>query len=152
MSKTAKIIIDYCIKKDIGILVFGYNNSFQQKSNIGKSNNQNFVNIPFGKLKNKLKYLCDLNNIKFVEQEESYTSKASFWDKDDIPVFDINNNKKYVFSGRRIKRGLYKTKTGKLLNADINGALNILKKSNVVSLSALYDRGEVDTPSRIRVI
>ena len=152
MSKTAKIIIDYCIKKDIGIVVFGYNNSFQQKSNIGKSNNQNFVNIPFGKLKNKLKYLCDLNNIKFVEQEESYTSKASFWDKDDIPVFDINNNKKYVFSGRRIKRGLYKTKTGKLLNADINGALNILKKSNVVSLSALYDRGEVDTPSRIRVI
>ena len=152
MSKTAKIIIDYCIKKDIGILVFGYDNLFQQKSNIGKSNNQNFVNIPFGKLKNKLKYLCDLNNIRFVEQEESYTSKASFWDKDDIPVFDINNNKKYNFSGRRIKRGLYKTKTGKLLNADINGALNILKKSNVVSLSALYDRGEVDTPSRIRVI
>ena len=125
---------------------------FNKKNNIGKSNNQNFVNIPFGKLKSKLKYLCDLNNIKFVEQEESYTSKASFWDKDYIPVFNAKDDKEYDFSGHRIKRGLYKTKAGKLLNADINGALNILKKSNVVSLSALYGRGEVDTPSRIRVI
>ena len=151
MSKAAKLVIDYCISSDIGTLVLGYNASFQNNSAIGKSNNQNFVNIPFGKLKSKLKYLCELNNIVFTEQEESYTSKASFWDKDDIPVYNDNDKKEHSFSGHRVKRGLYKTASGVLLNADINGALNTLRKSKVVSLSALYNRGVVDTPARIRV-
>lgn len=89
--------------------------------------------------------------IVFVKQEESYTSKASFWDKDEIPVYNADNPKDYTFSGKRIHRGLYRTADGKLLNADVNGALNIFRKSSVVSLSALYGRGEVDTPVRIRV-
>ena len=85
-----------------------------------------------------------------IEQEESYTSKASFWDKDKIPVY--GDSKQYSFSGKRIKRGLYQTFSGKLLNADVNGALNILRKSNVVSLAGLYSRGGLNTPVRIRVI
>ena len=78
MSKAARKIIDYCIQNDIGTLVVGYNETFQKRSNIGKVNNQNFVNIPYGKLREKLEYLCELNGITYVKQEESYTSKASF--------------------------------------------------------------------------
>ena len=151
MSKTARKVIDYCISNDIGTLVVGYNTEFQLNSNIGRRNNQNFVNIPFGQLQNKLSYLCELNSINYVEQEESYTSKASFWDKDKIPVYNSDKPKGYKFSGNRVYRGLYKTASSKLLNADINGALNIMRKSSVVSSDVLYGRGEVDTPMRIRV-
>ncbi len=151
MSKTAKKIIDYCIAHNIGTLVVGYNETFQRNTDIGRQNNQNFVNIPFGKLRSKLEYLCELNGIAFVKQEESYTSKASFWDKDLIPVYNADNPQKYYFSGKRIQRGLYRTSDGMLLNADVNGALNILRKSSVVSLDTLYSSGEVDTPVRIRV-
>ena len=151
MNKTARIIIDYCISNDIGTLIAGYNVTFQRNSHIGKQNNQNFVNIPYGHLRDKLSYLCELNGIVYIEQEESYTSKASFWDNDNIPVYNNDNPKEYEFSGSRIHRGLYKTAGGKVLNADINGALNIMRKSRVVDLKVLYSRGEVDTPVRIRV-
>ena len=151
MSKTARYIIDYCINNDIGTLVVGYDETFQRNSDIGKRNNQTFVNIPYGKLRDKLEYLCKLYGINFVKQEESYTSKASFFDKDNIPIYSDNNHNIYSFSGQRIKRGLYKTGTNKLINADINGALNIMRKSSVVDMNILYSRGEVDTPIRIRI-
>ena len=151
ISKSAKLVIDYCLKNDISIIVIGKNKDFQSKTNIGKANNQNFVNIPYGELCNKLKYLCELNDIEYIEQEESYTSKASFFDKDDIPVYDKNNTQTYTFSGKRIHRGMYQCLNGKTLNADVNGALNILRKSKVVSLEGLYNRGDVDTPTRIRI-
>ena len=151
MSKAARKVIDYCIQNDIGTLVVGYNETFQRNAQIGKVSNQNFVNIPYGKLREKLEYLCELNGIAFVKQEESYTSKASFWDKDNIPVYNADDPQEYEFSGNRIHRGMYKTKDGITFNADVNGALNILRKSSVVSLETLYSRGEVDTPVRIRV-
>ena len=151
MSKVARKIINYCILNDIGTLVVGYNETFQRNSNIGKANNQTFVNIPYGKLREKLEYLCELNGITYVKQEESYTSKASFWDKDEIPVYNDDNPKVYMFSGIRIHRGMYQCANGKRINADVNGALNILRKSSVVDLTVLYGRGEVDTPVRIRV-
>ena len=100
----------------------------QKDSNIGRINNQNFVNIPFGKLKDKLSYLSQYYDICLIKQEESYTSKASFFDRDDIPVYNDDHTKNYVFSGTRVKRGLYQTSNGMCINADINGALNILKK------------------------
>ena len=146
MNKAARIIIN-----DIGVLVVGYNETFQRNSDIGRTNNQTFVNIPYGRLREKLEYLCELNDIEFVKQEESYTSKASFWDKDVIPVYNNDNPKEYVFSGNRVHRGLYRTSDGYTFNADVNGALNILRKSSVVDLLVLYSRGEVDTPIRIRV-
>lgn len=151
MNKTARLIISYCLEHNIGNIVCGYNETFQRSSNLGKKNNQSFTHIPFGKLREKIEYLCNLYGITFIKQEESYTSKASFFDKDNIPLYNDDNPKKYVFSGKRIKRGLYKTKDGKLLNADVNGALNILSKSKVVDLTVLYYRGELDTPIRIRV-
>ena len=152
LSKTARTIINYCIENDIGKIVIGYNVTFQRNSNIGKVNNQNFVNIPYGKLRNKLEYLCDMYGIEYILQEESYTSKASFFDRDDLPIYNADNPQEYIFSGRRVKRGLYRTKKGNLINADVNGALNILRKSNVVDLTVLCDRGELDTPKRIRII
>ena len=151
MNKAASKIIDYCIKNDIGTLVVGYNETFQRNSHMGKQNNQNFVNIPYGQLRSKLEYLCKLNGITYIKQEESYTSKASFWDKDDIPVYNDDNPKEYTFSGKRVHRGLYKRADGKYFNADVNGALNIMRKSSVVDMSILYGRGEVDTPVRIRI-
>ena len=134
MNKAARQVINYCLANDIGTLVVGYNETFQRSSRIGRQNNQNFVNIPYGQLCSKLEYLCELNGIIFVKQEESYTSKASFWDKDGIPVFNADNPKEYQFSGSRIHRGLYKTASEQTLNADVNGALNIMRKSNVVDL------------------
>ena len=151
MNKAARMIINYCIENDIGTLIAGYNVTFQHNSRMGKQNNQSFVNIPYGHLRDKLSYLCELNGIIYVEQEESYTSKASFWDKDNMPVYNNDNPKEYQFSGKRVHRGLYKTSDGKTFNADVNGALNIMRKSRVVDMNILYSRGEVDTPVRIRV-
>ena len=151
ISKVARYIVNYCVANNIGNLVVGYNETFQRNSNIGRINNQNFVNIPFGNLRQKLEYLCELEGINYIKQEESYTSKASFFDKDKMPVYNNDNPQEYVFSGKRIHRGLYQTANGKLINADINGALNILVKSSVVSVNTLYSRGEVDTPVRIRL-
>lgn len=152
MNKTARMIINYCLENNIGNVVCGYNETFQRSSKLGKKNNQTFVNIPFGVLREKIEYLCKLYGINFVKQEESYTSKASFFDRDNIPVYNYDNPKEYKFSGKRIKRGLYQRKEGKLLNADVNGALNILSKSKVVDLDVLYNRGELDTPIRIRIV
>lgn len=148
----AKKIIQYCLDNRIGNLVIGYNDGFQENPNLGKVNNQNFVMIPLGKLKSRLEYLCKQYGINFVLQEESYTSKASFFDKDEMPKWNPQNPKQGIFSGKRIYRGLYQTSTGYKFNADVNGALNILRKSKLVDLSVLQRRGDVNTPLRIRVI
>ena len=151
ISKACRKVINYCLLNSIGILVCGYNVTFQRDAKLGRVNNQNFVNIPYGEIRQKLAYLCELYGIEYHEQEESYTSKASFWDKDKIPVYNADNPQSYEFSGKRIHRGLYRTSTGFEFNADVNGALNILRKSNVVSLLGLYSRGGLATPLRIRM-
>ena len=145
------MVINYCLRNKVGILVCGYNVTFQRNTNLGKVNNQTFVNIPFGKIREKLQYMCLLYGLEYVEQEESYTSKASFLDRDEIPVYNSDNPQKYEFSGKRVKRGLYRSAKGIEINADVNGAANILRKSKVVSLEGLYCRGELGTPVRIRV-
>lgn len=151
INKTCRYIINYCLVNDIGTLVIGYNQSFQNKANLGKRNNQIFTQLPFGKIREKLEYLCKRYNINYILQEESYTSKASFFDNDDLPIYNADNPQTYEFSGNRIKRGLYQTKDGYLFNADCNGALNILHKSKAVDLTVLCCRGELDTPKRIRI-
>jgi IS605 OrfB family transposase len=135
----------------IGNIVVGYNDGFQNSVALGKVNNQQFVMLPYGQFKNRLRYLCNIYGITYVEQEESYTSKANFWGKDEIPIWNPLNPKQGNFTGKRIRRGLYRTDDGKILNADVNGALNILRKSRVVSLEGLYSRGEVGAPIRIRL-
>ncbi len=151
LSVSARRIVNYCIENRIGNIVVGCNAGWKREINIGKQKNQNFVQIPHGKLREKLKYLCKLYGIVYVEQEESYTSKASFFDDDFLPTYNADNPQKYKFSGRRITRGQYKTATGIVLNADVNGALNILRKCSLISLTALQDRGCVNQPRRIRI-
>ena len=151
INKTCRYIINYCLTNNIGTLVIGYNQSFQCKANLGKRNNQIFTQLPFGKIREKLEYLCKRYNINYILQEESYTSKASFFDNDKLPIYNMDNPQTYEFSGVRIKRGLYQTKNGYCFNADCNGALNILRKSKAVDLTILCCRGELDTPKRIRV-
>ena len=128
LNKTAKKIINHCIEHQIGKLVVGYNPGIKQEINIGKANNQNFVQIPFWQLRRKLEALCSRYGIEYLELEESYTSRASFYDRDKMPVYNADNAGKHKFSGRRIKRGLYRTKDKHLCNSDINGSANILTK------------------------
>ena len=151
MCVAAKRIITYCINHRIGNIVVGYNLDWKREINIGNRNNQNFVQIPHGKLREKLAYLCELFGINYIEQEESYTSKASFFDNDNLPVYNADNPQSYTFSGQRITRGQYKTLNGYMFNADVNGALNILRKSKLVNLIVLQNRGCVNQPQRIRL-
>ena len=127
LHKSAKYLVNYLVSQTIDVLVIGTNKGWKQNINIGSKNNQNFVGIPFYKFKQILTYLCEEKGIEIHEQEESYTSKASFLDRDFIPTFIKGDNKKYTFSGVRDRR-LYETKNGKVINADVNGSLNILKK------------------------
>lgn len=157
LNKSVNHIIKFAINNDIGTIVLGYNKDFQQNTNMGKVNNQNFVYIPFSKLISKLEHKCSNLGITFLIQEESYTSKASFLDEDDIPTYVKGNNTKYTFSGNRVKRGLYKTKDGITLNADVNGALNIIRKAiqtqglNCLISVSKFQLGNITSPSRIKV-
>lgn len=121
LHKTTKIFVNYLVSKNINNVVIGYNKEWKQGINIGRVNNQNFVQIPYYKLLNMLTYKCEIEGISVIVTEESYTSKCSFLDDE-----DICKHEEYV--GKRIKRGLYKASDGRLINADVNGALNILKK------------------------
>src|SRR5436305_12589077 len=97
---------------------------------MGKRNNQQFVQIPHARFIDQLTYKAKLVGIQVIIQEESYTSKASFLDGDPIPTYQVSRSEKPVFSGKRIARSWYRTKDGTVLHADINGSLNILRKSS----------------------
>lgn len=130
-------LMDILVKERISTLVIGHNKGWKDKINIGKVNNKNFVNIPFNKVIDIIKYKAEDLGIKCIEQEESYTSKASFLDNDNIPTFNEDKNQKHTFSGKRITRNLYKTKNNQIIDADLNGALNIMKKANIEMLTPL---------------
>ncbi|MBE9144495.1 RNA-guided endonuclease InsQ/TnpB family protein [Planktothrix mougeotii] len=150
LNKAARLIINHCIGNRISKIVVGFNVGIKQEINIGSRNNQNFVQIPHASLKFKLKALCQRYGMAYVEQEESYTSKASFLDGDKLPVYNADKPKEYKFSGKRIKRGLYRTKHGVLVNADCNAAANILKKSKHDALSGV-SRGCLAQPLRVKI-
>lgn len=153
LNKTARYIINKCIEQGIGKVVVGYNPGIKQEINLGQRNNQNFVQIPIAVLKLKLESLCSRYGIEFVEQEESYTSKASFLDNDSIPVYNADKPTERKFSGKRVKRGLYRTKKGWLINADINGAANILRKhlSKQNKSNFGLPRGCLAQPLRVKI-
>lgn len=127
--KLGKRIVSWCIQNRIGTLVFGQTKLWKQESSIGHKNNQTFTAIPHYELMRILQYLCDRAGIRFITQEESYTSKASALDGDDVPLFHKGDTVPKSFSGKRISRGLYKASDGTIVNADLNGAANILRKA-----------------------
>ena len=126
MHKISNHIINEAVKNNISKIFIGNNIGWKNEINTGRRNNQNFVNIPYTKLFNQLLYKGLLKGIEVIFTEESYTSKASFFDKDELPAYGESDN--HNFSGRRIKRGLYKDSKGNLWNADLNGAANIMRK------------------------
>ena len=101
-------------------------------------------------LKNKLEHKCKIYDIDFIKQEESYTSKSDFLADDILPNINVENLKNYEFKGERISRGQYKSSTNVILNADINAALNILKKANITDINHLMT-SQIKQPKRIKV-
>jgi len=152
VNKAARIVVNHCVENRIGTVVFGWNKGQKQSINLGKKTNQKFVQIPTGRLKDRIAQLCEQYGIQFVETEESYTSKASFLDLDELPTFGAKPEG-WKESGKRVKRGLYRSKDGFKINADCNGAANILRKV-AAKLGFNLDgvsRGALIAPLKVRI-
>jgi transposase, IS605 orfB family len=121
LHKSSRRIVNFLVSNNISTLIIGYNEEWKQNINLGRTNNQSFVNIPFLTFINQLEYKCKLEGINVILTEESYTSKCSFLDGE-----TLEEHENYL--GKRIERGLFKSAKGKLINADLNGSLNILRK------------------------
>ena len=115
------MLVNHLVSNNVSKVVVGHNKEWKQDTNMDKRNNQNFVQIPFNQFIQMLTYKARLKGIKVVTREESYTSKCSFLDNETIEKHD-------TYMGKRVKRGLFKSNNGRLINADLNGALNILRK------------------------
>ena len=126
---SSRLIINILVARKIGTLVIGKNLQGQSEISLGKQTNQNFVSVPHARLIEMLEYKAELVGITVIVQEESYTSKANFLALDPIPVYGKTGTNDVAFSGKRIKRGLYKTSADQLINSDVNAAYNILRKA-----------------------
>jgi len=139
VNKAARQVINHCLENQIGTVVFGWNKGQKDSANMGAKTNQKFVQIPTARLKDRIAQLCEQYGIQFIETEESYTSKASFVDADLLPTFGAKPEG-WKESGKRTKRGLYRTAQNWYINADCNGAANILRK---VSMALGLDLSQV---------
>lgn len=149
--KISRWLINFCKENEISTIVIGQNKDWKRNIRLGKVNNQKFTQIPFKRLEQMIEYKGQEAGINIIFQEESYTSKASYFDNDIIPIYKSKETK-YKFSGQRIKRGLYRTKEGKLINADVNGSLNILRKSKVTDdVVRPVSIGRVANPVKINI-
>lgn len=146
IHKITSFLSLYFDEMAIETVFVGKNQGWKQEVSLGKKTNQSFTQIPFNTFISQLTYKCLAKGIKVVEQEESYTSKASFLDEDEIPVYDSVQTKPR-FSGKRVSRGLYKSKDGRVLNADVNGSYNILVKG-LLSLGKILNREVVSFHTR----
>ena len=129
LHHTSRLIVDLLVANQIGTLVIGKNAQWKTEIDLGKQTNQNFVGIPHARLIEMIEYKARLVGIKVIVQEESYTSRSNFLNLDPIPVYGNTGADGVTFSGKRIKRGLYKTSVGQLINSDVNGSYNILRKA-----------------------
>lgn len=148
ISQTVGLLFKKAKAWNIDTIMVGYNGGWKNEVDLGKTNNQNFVQIPFQRVIAAIENKCLKEGIRFVKQEESYTSKASFLDGDAIPVWSREDKKKYVFSGKRLYRGWYRSKCGVCIHADINAALNILRKSDLVRWE---EDIKIKTPTKLSV-
>ncbi|GGR23185.1 RNA-guided endonuclease InsQ/TnpB family protein [Deinococcus ruber] len=126
VNKAAKLIVQHCVNRGIGTIVFGWNAGIKQEARLGKDT-QNFVQMPLARLKERVRQLCELHGVQFHQQEESYTSKSSHLDGDTPPVYGSKLDG-WTASGTRTRRGLYRSARGMRINADLNGAANIIQK------------------------
>src|SRR5260221_26277 len=154
LHAASKRIIDFLVKEGVGTVIIGKNPLWKQETGMGRKNNQNFVGIPHARFIDMLTYKAALVGIQVEVREESYTSKASFLDLDPIPTYTPNDEEEHIFSGKRIGRRnrLYRTKDGRIICADVNGAYNILRKSRPDAFSkAKGIAGYVVHPVRLAV-
>jgi putative transposase len=129
LHKASKLVIDIAKERQTNTMIIGKNDGWKQSTDMSKNSNQNFVNIPHSRFINMLVYKCEKAGINIILQEESYTSKASFLNMDNIPIYG-KINEEPSFSDYRKCRGLYKIKgEDKVINADVNGSYNILRKA-----------------------
>ena len=126
LHKTSRLVVNFCLMNDLGQIIIGHNQEWKQKVQLGKRNNQTFVNIPHSVLIEQIRYKAESFGIDVVVREESYSSKASALDFDEIPTY--GDDKLVNFSGKRIHRGLYRCGSGRLINADVQAAMNIGRK------------------------
>lgn len=146
IHKVSRYIVNYCITNNIGSIVIGLNKGWKQKINLGKKINQKFVEIPFSRLIDKISYKCKLVGISFQINEESYTSKVDHLAFEKLGKHD-------VYLGKRKKRGLFQSSVGKLLNADINGAIGIGRKVFGDSfVNMIIDSGFAFNPIRVNIL
>lgn len=146
MHKVSRVIVQYCIKHKIATLVVGHNKQWKDSICLGKKTNQNFVNIPHSRLIACLRYKCELAGIQLIEHEESYTSKI-----DHSVLEDMKHHNVYL--GKRVKRGLFQSSAGKLVNADVNGALGIMRKVVDDSvIKQIVNSGLLFNPEKIRSV
>ena len=144
MHTASKQVVDLLVREGIGMLVIGKNDGWKNGVEMGKRNNQSFVQVPHARFISYLKYKAELVGIEVKVTEESYTSKASLLDLDEIPVYDPTRKEKPKFSGKRIKRGLYQASDGRLINADINGAGNSIRKVAPKAFKGVEDGKGID--------
>jgi len=131
IHKATSIVVKTCVKHGISKVVIGDVVKSLNRINLGTRTNQNFVNLALGQFVDKLGYKLGSHGIELIVTDESYTSKASFVDGDKMPKrYHSKAKQKRTFSGKRVKRGLYKSSDGTLINADVNGAFNILRKTD----------------------
>ncbi|BBD64456.1 transposase [Nostoc commune NIES-4072] len=152
VNKAARVVITHCVDNQIGSIVFGWNEGQKDGANMGKTNNQKFVQIPTARLKKRIEQLCEQYGIDFIETEESYTSKSSFIDNDLLPTFGAKPEG-WKSSGIRITRGQFQTSTGIKINSDCHGAINIIRKVAAIfkfDLSGV-GRGCLSQPKKVRL-
>lgn len=147
LHSASRAVVSAVLDAGVETVVIGWNDGFKSGSRMGRRNNQNFVSIPHARFRDMLIYKLQETGVNVLIQEESYTSKASFLDGDDIPVYNKAESKKPVFSGKRITRGQYRASCGTVVHADVNGSLNILRKSNQ---PMRLDKGVIVTPQRLQ--
>ncbi len=149
LHTTSRFLIDLLVAEGIGTLIIGKNNGWKQEATMGSRANQHFVQIPHARFITMLIYKAEMVSIRVLLTEESYTSQASFLDHDPLPVYKKGSPTTYAFSGKRIKRGLYRAADGRLINADCNGSGNIIRK---VAPNAFGSEGVEDGEAKPRVV
>ena len=142
LHKASKLIVDYLVEHNIGVLVLGKNPLWKQDANMGKKNNQSFVNIPHARFINIITYKCELRSIKVVEQEEAHTSKTSFLDAE-----PVQHHEKYM--GTRVSRGMFRSMDGTRINADCNGSGQITRKAIPTAFDGYGIEGFLVNPVRV---
>ncbi len=151
LHKSTKFVVEHCLQNNIDTIVIGRNKHWKQNCDIGKVNNQNFCIIPHSTLIHMLEYKGKLEGLRVIVREESYTSVSSFFDADPLPTYGKKGEDYVVFSGKRLKRGLYQTKSGRLINADLNGSLNIIRKEFPNCFIQEEIEGLAVSPKRVKV-